>query len=131
MPQRRAEGPFVKDTKQRNHDQNWKPRIINVLKLKSAKFGIMTFTKMFPPAKVVQLQIDNAVAFSYLKMMGVLSNLAQKIWDYLLANGITTQEADFQSHLSEWIFLNQFAEFFELQISAYLFRGCLMRSQYI
>ena len=85
---------------------------INVPELKAAKFDIMTFTKMFPTAKVVYLQIDNIVAHSYLTKMGgshnkILSNLAKETWVYLLANGITitaeylprfaSQEADFQS----------------------------------
>lgn len=66
---------------------------INVLELKVVKFGIMIFTKMFPTAMVVHLQVGSTVALSYLNMMGdhnkIISNLVKKIWDYLLANGIT------------------------------------------
>ena len=40
---------------------------INVLKLKAAKFDIITFTKIFPHIKVVHLQMDNMVALSYIK----------------------------------------------------------------
>ena len=77
---------------------------INVPELKTAKFDIMTFTKMFPTAKVVYLQIDNIVAHSYLKKMGgshnkILSNLAKETFtitaEYLPR--FASQEADFRS----------------------------------
>lgn len=40
---------------------------INVLEWKAAKFAIITFTKMFPDVKVVDLQMENMVVLSYIK----------------------------------------------------------------
>ena len=51
----------------------------NMLELKVAKFAMMTFTKMFPTAKTIHLQIDNIVVLSNLLKMGghnkILSDL--------------------------------------------------------
>ena len=44
---------------------------INALQLKAGKFAILTFRKMFPDEKVFHLQMDNMVALSYIKKMGV------------------------------------------------------------
>lgn len=40
---------------------------INIAEWKAAKFVIMTFTKMFPDVKAVDLQMENMVALSYIK----------------------------------------------------------------
>lgn len=44
---------------------------INVLEWKAAKFAIITFTKMFPDVKVVDLQMENMVALSYIKKIPI------------------------------------------------------------
>ena len=50
-----------------------------MLELKVAKFAMMTFTKMFPTAKTIHLQMDNIVVLSDLLKMGghnkILSDL--------------------------------------------------------
>ena len=44
---------------------------INVLQLKAGNFAILTFRKIFPDVKVFHLQMDNMMALSYVKKMGV------------------------------------------------------------
>ena len=66
---------------------------INLLELKAASFAILLFSKTFISVKVIHLQTDYMVALSYFPKMGVthdkiLSAIAKKIWEYLLANGI-------------------------------------------
>ena len=62
--------------------------------LKTAKFAILTLTRMHPLSQSIHLQMDNVIALSHLVKMGgthnkVLSNISKQIWDYLLAKGIT------------------------------------------
>ena len=66
---------------------------INGLELKAANFAILTFTKIFPQTKIIDLQMDNIAALSYIaKMEGthnrVFSDQAKETWNSLLANGI-------------------------------------------
>ena len=58
---------------------------INVMELKTVKFAILTFTKIFPQAKTIHLEMDNIATLSYIAKMGatnnVLPELAKEIWD--------------------------------------------------
>ena len=56
----RTKGPWSKlETKEH----------INVLELKTTKFAVSTFTKIFLPAKINHLQMDNIAALSYIVKM--------------------------------------------------------------
>ena len=62
---------------------------IDILKLRAAKYAILSFTRLYPTAKAVSMKMDNVVALSYLmKMGGTQNQLLAEIWEDLLDKGI-------------------------------------------
>ena len=67
---------------------------INILGLRAAKYAILSFTRLYPTAKKINIKMHNIVALSYLvKMEGTqtqfLIQISKEIWEYLLDKGIT------------------------------------------
>ena len=66
---------------------------INVLELKAVYLGLLTFTTNRKPSHI-HFQIDNTCAIAYLLKMGgtqnrCMTDIAKKIWEYLLQYEIT------------------------------------------
>ena len=67
---------------------------IDVLEMTAAKYTILSFTRLYPTAKTVQLKMNNTVALSYLVKIGgtrnqVLAQISKGIWEDLLDKGVT------------------------------------------
>ena len=67
---------------------------INILELRAAKYAILTFTHLYPTAKIIHIKMDNIVALSYLMKIGgtrnqLLVQISKEIWEYLLDKEIT------------------------------------------
>ena len=65
---------------------------INILKLKAAKYTIMTFTRFHLATKTAHVKIGDIVTLSYLVNMDgtrnqILTRISKEIWEYLLQNG--------------------------------------------
>ena len=86
MSQRRVEEPLVEETKQVDYGQNWKPSI-NILELKAANFGMLTFRKIFCNCQesIVLNRRYSSSTFISEEDRGtrnkILSKLAKEIWD--------------------------------------------------
>ena len=92
---------------------------INVLELRAAQLGLLTFVPRFK-ATSVHIQMDNVVALKYLLKMGgtkslEMNQISKDIWDFLMEDkimltaenlpGVLNVEADRESRLkdsSEW-----------------------------
>eukprot|EP00794_Sanderia_malayensis_P004488 gene4488-5083_t len=66
---------------------------INILEMMAAEMAIKTFTKG-KNVKSIHLKVDNMTALHYILKMGGTKNMTliaitKRIWEYLLANGIT------------------------------------------
>ena len=67
---------------------------IDVLEMTAAKYTMLSFTRLYPTAKTVQLKMNNTVALSYLVKIGgtrnqVLAQISKEIWKDLLDKGVT------------------------------------------
>ena len=83
------------DTRQGGH---WtlleKKDSIDVLEMTAAKYTMLSFTRLYPTAKTVQLKMCSTVALSYLVKIGgtrnqVLAQISKEIWEDLLDKGVT------------------------------------------
>ena len=59
----------------------------------AAKYTILSFTRLYPTAKTVQLKMNNTVALYLVKIGGtrnqVLAQISKEIWEDLLDKGVT------------------------------------------
>ena len=67
---------------------------IDVLEMTAAKYTMLSFTRLYPTAKTVQLKMSSTVALSYLVKIGgtrnqVLAQISKEIWEDLLDKGVT------------------------------------------
>ena len=67
---------------------------ITTLELRTEKYAILTFTRIYPTAKTIHIKMDSIVALSHLVKIGgtqnqLLVQISKEIWKYLLSKGIT------------------------------------------
>ena len=67
---------------------------ITTLELRTEKYAILTFTRIYPTAKTIHIKMDSFVALSHLVKMGgtqdqLLVQISKEIWKYLLSKGIS------------------------------------------
>ena len=62
---------FCQGHKTRGHwTLSEKKNHINILELRAAKYAVLTFTHLYPTAKIIHIKMDNIVALSYLMKIG-------------------------------------------------------------